>query len=135
MDVGGWSPDGTYLIVRDVERFAQEQVALLFRHSNWASFLRQLHLHGFRKIHDETPDCQAFKHPDFQRDDPSRIRRIKKRKSAVKDRPLPSSAISPKALEAMQAELSVLRSQIESICEAVRAIAENVKELEQSRNS
>ena len=127
--------DGTYFVIRDVERFAQERVNLQFRHSNWASFLLQLHLHGFRKVHDETLDCHAFKHPDFQRDDPSRMSRIQKQKSAVKEGAVRSSTISAEALEEMQMELTALRNQIETMCDAVREMTEKIREIEQARKS
>ena len=79
-------------------------------------------------------DGHAFKHPDFQRDDPSRLSLIQKRRSANKERSVRSSSFSPEALEEMQAEITALRKQIETMCEAVQAMANNIREIEQARN-
>ena len=107
----------------------------MFRHSNWTSFLRQLHLHGFKTIHEDSVSGHAFKHADFQRDNPSLMARIQKQKRTPKEKATKSSQISQEALEEMQEELVALRSQIESMAEAVQMIAATVRDIETSRRS
>ena len=40
----------TIITLRDQARFALEVLPLHFKHNNVASFIRQLQLHGFRKV-------------------------------------------------------------------------------------
>ena len=42
--------NGTIITLRDQARFALEVLPLHFKHNNGASFIRQLQLHGFRKV-------------------------------------------------------------------------------------
>lgn len=44
-----WSDDGNSFIVLDEDKFAQNLVPELFKHSNYASFVRQLNMYGFHK--------------------------------------------------------------------------------------
>lgn len=59
--------------------------------------------------------------------------RIQKQKRTPKEKATKSSQISQEALEEMQEELVLLRSQIESMAEAVQMIAATVRDIEISR--
>nr|AGN53400.1 heat shock factor 1 [Haliotis diversicolor] len=45
-----WGEGGTSFHVYDQSRFAREVLPLYFKHSNIASFIRQLNMYGFRKV-------------------------------------------------------------------------------------
>ncbi|KAL9082165.1 MAG: hypothetical protein Q9159_006650 [Coniocarpon cinnabarinum] len=44
-----WSPTGDSFIVLDEEQFANKLIPELFKHNNYASFVRQLNMYGFHK--------------------------------------------------------------------------------------
>lgn len=69
-----WDPSGFSFHVFDQTRFSQEILPRFFKHSNLASFIRQLNMYGFRKVNSidhgslkvEKQDLE-FHHPYFIR--------------------------------------------------------------------
>ncbi|KAI9725979.1 MAG: stress-responsive transcription factor hsf1 [Chrysothrix sp. TS-e1954] len=49
-DLIRWSDDGKTFIVLDEELFAKTLIPELFKHKNFASFVRQLNMYGFHKV-------------------------------------------------------------------------------------
>ncbi|KAG9415899.1 Heat shock factor protein 2 [Aphanomyces cochlioides] len=77
-----WSSDGTTFRILDVKRFAAEVLPRYFKHSNMASFQRQLNYFSFKKAtkNHRTLDYESrrspmaeFHHPWFRRDMDERI--------------------------------------------------------------
>jgi len=54
--VASWSADGKSFVIRDVDSFAKEVLPLYFKHSKFASFVRQLNFYSFRKLRADTDD-------------------------------------------------------------------------------
>ena len=48
-DLIRWSDDGNSFIVLDEDEFAKTLIPELFKHNNYASFVRQLNMYGFHK--------------------------------------------------------------------------------------
>lgn len=48
-DLIRWSDDGKSFIVLDEDEFAKTLIPKLFKHKNYASFVRQLNMYGFHK--------------------------------------------------------------------------------------
>lgn len=48
-DLIRWSDDGNSFIVLDEDEFARKLIPELFKHNNYASFVRQLNMYGFHK--------------------------------------------------------------------------------------
>ncbi|OCT52545.1 hypothetical protein CLCR_09621 [Cladophialophora carrionii] len=48
-DLIRWSDDGNSFIVLDEDEFAKKLIPELFKHNNYASFVRQLNMYGFHK--------------------------------------------------------------------------------------
>ena len=48
-DLIRWSDDGKSFIVLDEDEFARTLIPELFKHNNYASFVRQLNMYGFHK--------------------------------------------------------------------------------------
>ncbi|KPV73732.1 uncharacterized protein RHOBADRAFT_4881, partial [Rhodotorula graminis WP1] len=87
-----WSADGKSFLVYSPEEFARTVLPQFFKHSNFASFLRQLNFYSWSKVNDVLgsnqptlkPDgtpVQAweFRNPNFQRGRPDLLARIKRK--------------------------------------------------------
>lgn len=74
-----WSENGQSFIILDPPRFSKE-LSKYFKHNNISSFIRQLNMYGFRKVATiEGTDDLHFYHPDFIRDQPSKLEAIKRK--------------------------------------------------------
>lgn len=56
-----WSQDGTHFIVKDTATLAAKHLPRHFKHSNWVSFVRQLHIYGFRTLKDKRQQANQKK--------------------------------------------------------------------------
>jgi hypothetical protein len=85
-DLIAWDPTGGSFHVYDQSRFAREILPRYFKHNNFASFIRQLNMYGFRKmstiehgsLKSERDDIE-FAHPHFIRGQDSLLELIKRR--------------------------------------------------------
>jgi heat shock transcription factor 1 len=85
-DLIAWDPSGGSFHVYDQSRFAREILPRYFKHNNFASFIRQLNMYGFRKIStiehgslkNERDDIE-FAHPSFIRGHDTLLELIKRR--------------------------------------------------------
>ncbi|KXN69427.1 winged helix DNA-binding domain-containing protein [Conidiobolus coronatus NRRL 28638] len=90
-----WSSDGDSFYINDVSKFEKEVMKDNFNNSCMLSFVRQLHIYGFRRLLDgrrtryQTPTNYAsFFHPCFKRDHPellSLVQRQKRTKSTEEE--------------------------------------------------
>ena len=75
-ELGGWGPRGDSIIIRNSVEFAAKVIPTYFRHNNFSSFVRQLNLFGFAKVHstvlaqNSDNSYLEYKHPSFLRDRP-----------------------------------------------------------------
>lgn len=79
--LGGWSEAGDSFIVKDIAAFASTIIPTVYKHNNWASFVRQLNFYGFRKIKAEKLNQNTwweFKHSLFMRGQPRLMCEIKR---------------------------------------------------------
>eukprot|EP00051_Salpingoeca_urceolata_P007370 m.97087 g.97087 ORF g.97087 m.97087 type:complete len:322 (+) comp15211_c0_seq1:700-1665(+) len=72
--VVNWSEDGTTFWVSDLDKFCKHVLPRFFSHNNYASFVRQLNLYGFRRATESKgkaipgqPSVERFIHPKFIR--------------------------------------------------------------------
>lgn len=85
-DLITWDPTGASFHVYDQARFSREILPRYFKHNNFASFIRQLNMYGFRKmstiehgsLNNERDDIE-FGHPHFLRGQESQLELIKRR--------------------------------------------------------
>ena len=85
-DLITWDASGASFHVYDQSRFSREILPRYFKHNNFASFIRQLNMYGFRKISNiehgslknERDDIE-FAHPHFVRGQESLLELIKRR--------------------------------------------------------
>ena len=85
-DLITWDSSGGSFHVYDQARFSREILPRYFKHNNFASFIRQLNMYGFRKVSsiehgslkNEGDDIE-FAHPHFLRGQESLLEMIKRR--------------------------------------------------------
>ena len=78
-----WSPQGDSIYVSDPSTFAAKVLPRYFKHSNFASFVRQLNLYGFHKTSSEngTGACE-FSHSIFRRGNEHQFKDIRRKVGA-----------------------------------------------------
>ena len=93
-----WSEDGTQFWVSNIEIFSRDVLPAYFKHNNYASFIRQLNIYGFRRSTEylsgsrHGPSVEVFRHPLFIRGRKDLLPQIIRRTSSS-----PSSASSVSA--------------------------------------
>jgi heat shock transcription factor 1 len=75
-----WNEDGTLFLVKKVTELCDQVLPVYFKHSNYASFVRQLNIYDFHKVREGTWD-NAFKHPMFLRGREDLLKEIKRKTS------------------------------------------------------
>jgi hypothetical protein len=70
-----WSEDGSEFIIYNTNEFSEKVLPLYFKHSNFASFIRQLNMYDFHKLR-STSQEHIYKHPKFIRDHPEYLKDI-----------------------------------------------------------
>ncbi|KJA17939.1 hypothetical protein HYPSUDRAFT_145772 [Hypholoma sublateritium FD-334 SS-4] len=79
-----WGPLGDCFVVKDMNEFTKSILPRMFKHSNFASFVRQLNKYDFHKVKN-TDDNQfgehswTFRHPDFHADRRDALENIKRK--------------------------------------------------------
>ncbi|KAG9309199.1 HSF-type DNA-binding-domain-containing protein [Chiua virens] len=97
-NVVSWAPSGDCFVVKDMNEFTKAILPRLFKHSNFASFVRQLNKYDFHKVKN-TDDSQfgehswTFRHPDFHVDRRDALENIKRKVPAMR-KPAQSNAPS-----------------------------------------
>lgn len=58
VNVVSWGPKGDSFVVKDMNEFTKSVLPRIFKHSNFASFVRQLNKYDFHKV--KTSDDSPF---------------------------------------------------------------------------
>ncbi|CAK93879.1 unnamed protein product (macronuclear) [Paramecium tetraurelia] len=83
-DIIGWNEEGTAFIVKKVNEFSDIILPKSFKHSNFASFVRQLNMYDFHKTRHDNNENE-FKHKLFQRGKKHLLSQIKRKTNDVKE--------------------------------------------------
>ena len=63
-----WDQSGKCLCIVSIHKFEELVLPQFFRHSKFASFVRQLNIYGFKKCKSESTKGAIFHHADFSID-------------------------------------------------------------------
>lgn len=78
-----WSPEGDKFQIINSLKFQNDVIPMYFKHKNLKSFIRQLNLHGFKKLRTKSKSREAnhdfYKHNFFRRDQPDLINLIRRK--------------------------------------------------------
>ncbi|KAJ6566931.1 hypothetical protein B0H19DRAFT_1138898 [Mycena capillaripes] len=144
-----WGPEGDFFVVKDVNGFSNSVLPRIYKHSNFASFVRQLNKYDFHKI--KTVDAEdswdekvyhaqtsAFRHPDFRRDGRNALENIKRksqRKSSAATVLDPLPAVNgSQEVEIQNNKIIQLESQLTALDAAHRNVLTGLRTLEHSNH-
>ncbi|GAA5837063.1 hypothetical protein JCM11251_004490 [Rhodosporidiobolus azoricus] len=103
-DVVSWGHDGTSFVVKDMNQFTTNILPSHFKHSNFASFVRQLNKYDFHKVKnsEEGPspygeNTWEFRHPNFRADMKDNLENIKRKAPSSKKAAAQSNATRGRA--------------------------------------
>lgn len=118
-----WDESGKSFHVFDQGKFAKEILPLYFKHSNIASFIRQLNMYGFRKVTNieqglkTEKDDLEFQHPYFQKDQEQLLEHIKRKIThhvpahpQIKVEPIQTVSVPTEDLSRMVSEVNQVKS-------------------------
>ncbi|CDR46582.1 CYFA0S24e00474g1_1 [Cyberlindnera fabianii] len=136
-----WTPSGESFVVLDTNEFTKEILPKHFKHSNFASFVRQLNKYDFHKVKMSNEEKQQneygesaweFKHPDFRRHDREALESIKRkgptqRRVAADEGPTPESMVRLEdSIAALQKENKTLHTEIKAINQKYTTVIESI---------
>jgi hypothetical protein len=75
-----WNADGTEFIIYNTHEFSEKVLPMYFKHSNFASFIRQLNMYDFHKLRSGGQE-HIYKHSLFMRDRPDLLKDIHRKTS------------------------------------------------------
>ncbi|OQR81216.1 HSF-type DNA-binding protein [Achlya hypogyna] len=84
-----WAFDGSSIQILDLQAVANVVLPKYFKHSNYASFQRQLNYFGFRKWTKSQTSICTFSHPEFRQNRPDRLCLIKRKNRPERSKPKP----------------------------------------------
>ncbi|GAA6012394.1 hypothetical protein JCM10207_007072 [Rhodosporidiobolus poonsookiae] len=90
-DIVSWGIDGTSFVVKDMNQFTTAILPAHFKHSNFASFVRQLNKYDFHKVKNNEEggntygdNTWEFRHPNFRADMKDNLENIKRKAPSSK---------------------------------------------------
>ncbi|CAG9315361.1 unnamed protein product [Blepharisma stoltei] len=81
-DIVCWTQDGAAFVIKDKKEFCLSVLPKYFKHSNLASFVRQLNMYDFHKVRRSGSE-DIFKHPLFVQQNPDFLKEIKRKSTNV----------------------------------------------------
>ncbi|KAJ4291548.1 kinase-regulated stress-responsive transcription factor skn7 [Collariella sp. IMI 366227] len=129
-----WNADGDSFVVLENEKFTKTILPKHFKHSNFASFVRQLNKYDFHKVRHneetgESPygrDAWEFRHPEFRADRKDNLDNIR-RKAPAPRKPPPTEDAFPASQQ-----IIVLSESLSATQHQIQALQEQYYELEKT---
>ena len=77
-----WSDNGRAFMIKDSDAFCTKILPQYFKHTNYASFIRQLNMYDFHKIRMKGTPFQIYQHPFFIKDKKSNLHYIQRKSNS-----------------------------------------------------
>lgn len=136
-----WTDGGGSFVVLENERFTKTVLPKHFKHSNFASFVRQLNKYDFHKVrlnNDENapspygPNAWEFKHPEFQEHKKDLLDNIKRKAPAArKPQPSAEDQVTAQQVDLLSSQLVASQQQIQKLTESFNELAQSQVKLMQ----
>ncbi|GMM37834.1 kinase-regulated stress-responsive transcription factor [Saccharomycopsis crataegensis] len=133
-DVVRWTRNGDSFVVLDTSEFTREILPKHFKHSNFASFVRQLNKYDFHKVKISNDDKQSkdyvdgaweFQHPDFKMNNKGALENIR-RKGPTQKKP---------AQEQSQEAISSLTKKVQYLTDDCTSLRDELKSMKSKYNN
>ncbi|KAI0017105.1 HSF-type DNA-binding-domain-containing protein [Xylariomycetidae sp. FL0641] len=127
-EVVRWGDQGDSFVVLENENFTKTILPKHFKHSNFASFVRQLNKYDFHKVrqseeHGQSPygkSAWEFKHPEFRADRKDNLDNIRRK------------APAPRKAQNNEEQIGVQNQQVIVLSETMAAQQQQVQQLQES---
>lgn len=140
--VVSWGVGGDCFVVKDMNEFTKSILPRMFKHSNFASFVRQLNKYDFHKVKNADDNqfgehSWTFRHPDFHADRRDALENIKRKVPAARknstrnvNSPAPPAVANPPAeyvrtLESLQGQVDHLTRSHDEVVTRLRSVEAN----------
>lgn len=129
LDVVRWTANGNLFVVLNTNDFTKEVLPRHFKHSNFASFVRQLNKYDFHKVkilneekqhYEYGDDAWEFQHPEFRQDAPEALENIRRKAPSKKE---PAYEANPH----YDAQILALRTDLLNLSESHTALLAKYK--------
>ncbi|KAJ3901738.1 HSF-type DNA-binding-domain-containing protein [Lentinula edodes] len=141
-DVVSWGPHGDCFVVKDMNEFTKSILPRMFKHSNFASFVRQLNKYDFHKVKNTDDNAfgehsWTFRHPDFHADRRDALENIKRKVPASrKSQGAQNAASTTRPMEyhtqQLQTQVDRLTASHDELSSHIRSLERNIGNLERN---
>lgn len=135
MDVVRWTAQGNSFVVLNTNEFTKEILPRHFKHSNFASFVRQLNKYDFHKVkisneekqtYEYGEDAWEFQHPDFRKDDRDALENIRRKAPLKKEPAVQLDSRYVTQVLALRLDLTKLQLEHKVLLDKYRAVLESM---------
>ena len=127
-EIVSWNEDGKSFVIKNVNEFSEQVLPMYFKHSNLASFVRQLNMYDFHKCRN-SGQKHVFQHPLFMQGRSDLLKNINRKVSENNWAVLPRSNFSHAELSPILQKLYQLHKRSITSDSKILGLEEKVAEL------
>lgn len=130
-----WGDEGDSFVVLENEKFTKSILPKHFKHSNFASFVRQLNKYDFHKVRQNNeeggqsaygPNAWEFKHPEFKANSKDTLDNIRRKAPAPRKSTTMNGAVEEIPLQ----QIDLMNQQIAAQAQQIESLAHNNQQLQ-----